>query len=99
MKQITGERREVLECLQATDSEMQVCEIARRLGKNPAAVGYLLGKMRRDGLVESPHYGKYRNTQSPKSLESPQSLKSPKTRHVSSLGGAPQSSRHDSEGC
>ncbi|WP_052360053.1 AAA family ATPase [Solidesulfovibrio alcoholivorans] len=56
---LTGERQSIMEMMKAADRPVKTAEVARYLKKTSASVSYLLGKMLKDGCVESPGYGLY----------------------------------------
>lgn len=55
----TKERQEILDVLKSKGEPMGPKEIAKELGKKEANVRKLLQKMKEDGAVFSPYYGKY----------------------------------------
>lgn len=58
----TAERQEILNTLEAHKREMKSGEIAKIIGKSNANTSKMLGKLAKDGLVESPKYGTYKLT-------------------------------------
>lgn len=58
----TAERQEILNTLEAHRREMKSGEIAKIIGKSNANTSKMLGKLAKDGLVESPKYGIYKLT-------------------------------------
>ncbi|MGD9608965.1 MAG: AAA family ATPase [Desulfovibrionaceae bacterium] len=62
---LTGERQEIIEMMRAADRPVKTAEVARFLKKTSASVSYLLGKMLKDGCVESPGYGLYSLKENP----------------------------------
>ena len=68
---LTGERREVLDFLRTAKTDAKPSEIAAVIGKNPAAVRYLLGQLLEEGLITKSHYGKYCMTELQKAMKDP----------------------------
>jgi len=58
----TAERQEIINTLEAHKREMKSGEIAKIIGKSNANTSKMLGKLAKDGLVESPKYGIYKLT-------------------------------------
>lgn len=62
---LTGERQSIMEMMKAANRPVRTAEVASYLKKTSASVSYLLGKMLKDGCVESPGYGLYSLIQNP----------------------------------
>jgi len=74
----TKERQDVLDVIQAADEPIRPKDVAVALGKRPDAVRYLIGVLKKEGLVREAGYGKYapnppHTTHGPSSTSTPHS--------------------------
>jgi DNA-binding transcriptional ArsR family regulator len=68
----TGERQKIIGVLtEAGDEILRTSQIATAIGKKADATSYLLKKLRDEGLVESPAFGKWKLSNTPSNSTNP----------------------------